>query len=25
VFWHFARGMALAGTGKPAEAQAEYH
>lgn len=24
VFWHFARGMALAGTGKPAEAQTEY-
>lgn len=24
VFWHFARGMALAGTSKPAEAQAEY-
>ena len=24
VFWHFARGMALAGKGKPAEAQAEY-
>ena len=24
VFWHFARGMALAGTGKPAQAQAEY-
>lgn len=24
VFWHFARGMALAGTGKAAEAQAEY-
>lgn len=24
VFWHFARGMALAATGKPAEAQAEY-
>ena len=24
VFWHFARGMALAGTGKAAEADAEY-
>jgi len=24
VFWHFARGMALAGTGKVAEAEAEY-
>lgn len=24
VYWHFARGMALAGTGKPAEAEAEY-
>lgn len=24
VFWHFARGMALAATGKPADAQAEY-
>ncbi len=23
-FWHFARGMALAGKGKPAEAEAEY-
>ena len=24
VFWHFARGMALAGTGKAGEAEAEY-
>ena len=24
VFWHFARGMALAGTGKMKEAEAEY-
>src|SRR5215469_11156863 len=24
VFWHFARGMALAGTGKTSEAEAEY-
>jgi tetratricopeptide (TPR) repeat protein len=24
VFWHFARGMALAGTGKASEAEAEY-
>ena len=24
VFWHFARGMALAGKGKPVEAEAEY-
>jgi tetratricopeptide (TPR) repeat protein len=24
VFWHFARGMALAGKGKPDEAQADY-
>ena len=24
VFWHFARGLALAGTGKVSEAQAEY-
>jgi tetratricopeptide (TPR) repeat protein len=24
VFWHFARGMALAATGKPADAQVEY-
>jgi tetratricopeptide (TPR) repeat protein len=24
VFWHFARGMALAGTGKVSEAEAEY-
>ena len=24
VFWHFARGLALAGTGKVAEAEAEY-
>jgi tetratricopeptide (TPR) repeat protein len=24
VFWHFARGMALAGTGKATEAEAEY-
>jgi tetratricopeptide (TPR) repeat protein len=24
VFWHFSRGMALAGTGKPNEAEAEY-
>jgi hypothetical protein len=24
VFWHFARGMALAGTGKVADAEAEY-
>ncbi len=24
VFWHFARGMALAGKGKPQEAEAEY-
>jgi len=24
VYWHFARGMALAGTGKTAEAKAEY-
>ena len=24
VYWHFARGMALAATGKPAEAEAEY-
>lgn len=24
VYWHFARGMALAGTGKVAEAEAEY-
>ncbi len=24
VYWHFARGMALAGTGKTAEAEAEY-
>lgn len=24
IFWHFARGMALAGTGKVKEAQAEY-
>ena len=24
VFWHFARGMALAGTAKPDEAEAEY-
>jgi tetratricopeptide (TPR) repeat protein len=24
VFWHFARGMALAGKGKPADAEAEY-
>ena len=24
VFWHFARGMALAAKGKPDEAQAEY-
>jgi len=24
IFWHFARGMALAGTGKVSEAQAEY-
>ena len=24
VFWHFARGMALAGTGKISEAEAEY-
>jgi len=25
VFWHFARGMALAGKGKMAEAEAEHH
>ncbi len=24
VFWHFARGLALAGTGKVADAEAEY-
>ena len=24
VFWHFGRGMALAGTGKVSEAEAEY-
>ena len=24
IFWHFARGMALAGTGKTSEAEAEY-